>query len=395
MKNIFKYASLLMAAAMLFSCHGTIDPETQDPEPGPGPGPDPTPENLELKLTSDRNLIQTNVDTATLTVTLGEEVLTGGVTFYDVDFNEMNIPDFKFKASKAGDYVIVASYGTYISESITVKATDLAIPASPVDPQPSNVSFKARVLLTEFTTVGCSACPAMKRILHNLEEDAEMADKIIFTECHSGLVGSVADPCYLHDRAFEDYCAITGFPTVKLDIDYLLKDRNGIRTVIDELVAAKESTVPGIAVNSKLENGNVVAKVTVKAAADASYRVGAFLLEDGIYAKQTNADADWMNTHDNVIRYVDASYKAKYYGYPVADIKAGKTADIMFSWYLDDIWEYGSNKGAINGGIAWPERNDEKLHMVVYVSMSDGQGGYYVANAIDCPINGETPFEYR
>lgn len=395
MKNIFKYASLLMAAAMLFSCHGTIDPETQDPEPGPGPGPDPTPENLELKLTSDRNLIQTNVDAATLTVTLGEEVLTGGVTFYDVDFNEMSIPDFKFRTSKAGDYVIVASYGTYISESITIKATDLAIPASPVDPQPSNVSFKARVLLTEFTTVGCSACPAMKRILHNLEEDAEMADKIIFTECHSGLVNSVADPCYLHDRAFEDYCAITGFPTVKLDIDYLLKDRNGIRTVIDELVAAKESTVPGIAVNSKLENGNVVAKVTVKAAADASYRVGAFLLEDGIYAKQTNADADWMNTHDNVIRYVDASYKAKYYGYPVADIKAGKTADIMFSWYLDDIWEYGSNKGAINGGIAWPERNDEKLHMVVYVSMSDGQGGYYVANAIDCPINGETPFEYR
>ena len=395
MKNIFKYASLLMAAAMLFSCHGTIDPETQDPEPGPGPGPDPTPENLELKLTSDRNLIQTNVDAATLTVTLGEEVLTEGVTFYDVDFNEMNIPDFKFKASKAGDYVIVASYGTYISESITVKATDLAIPASPVDPQPSNMSFKARVLLTEFTTVGCSACPAMKRILHNLEEDAEMADKIIFTECHSGLVNSVADPYYLHDRAFEDYCAITGFPTVKLDIDYLLKDRNGIRTVIDELVAAKESTVPGIAVNSKFENGNVVAKVTVKAAADASYRVGAFLLEDGIYAKQTNADADWMNTHDNVIRYVDASYKAKYYGYPVADIKAGKTADIMFSWYLDDIWEYGSNKGAINGGIAWPERNDEKLHMVVYVSMSDGQGGYYVANAIDCPINGETPFEYR
>ena len=102
-----------------------------------------------------------------------------------------------------------------------------------------------------------------------------------------------------------------------------------------------------------------------------------------------------MNTHDNVIRYVDASYKAKYYGYPVADIKAGNTADIMFSWYLDDIWEYGSNKGAINGGIAWPERNDDKLHMVVYVSMSDGQGGYYVANAIDCPINGETPFEYR
>jgi hypothetical protein len=161
------------------------------------------------------------------------------------------------------------------------------------------------------------------------------------------------------------------------------------------MIAAKEGTVPGIAVNAKCENNNVVAKVTVKAAADATYRVGAFLLEDGIYAEQKSATADWMHTHNNVIRYVDAAYKTTYYGHPVADIEAGKTADIMFSWLLEDIWKYGSEKGAINGGIAWPERNNDKLHMVVFVSMSDGNGGYYVANVIDCPINGETPFEYR
>jgi hypothetical protein len=51
--------------------------------------------------------------------------------------------------------------------------------------------------------------------------------------------------------------------------------------------------------------------------------------------------------------------------------------------------------GEINGGIAWPERKDENLHLIVFVTMSDGQGGYVVANAIDCPINGETKFEYR
>lgn len=384
-----------MAAAMFCACPGTVDPEGPEPGPEPEPGPGSQPENLELKLTADRNLIQTNVDEAVLTVTLGDEVITEDVTFYDGDFNVMSIPNFRFKASEVGEYVIWANYGTYNSEEITIKATDLAIPASPVDPQPSNTAFKSRVLLVEFTTVGCSACPAMKKILHNLEEDETMVDKVVFTECHSGLINSVADPCYLHDRAFEDYCAITGFPTVKLDLDYLLKDRNGIKSVINELVAAKEETVPGISVNSKLENGNVVAKVTVKAAADAAYRVGAFLVEDDIYAKQTNADADWMNTHNNVIRYIDAAYKNTFYGYPVANIETGKTADIMFSWLLDEIWEYGTNKGAINGGIAWPERRDEKLHMVVFVSMSDGQGGYYVANAIDCPINGETPFEYR
>ena len=139
-----------------------------------------------------------------------------------------------------------------------------------------------------------------------------------------------------------------------------------------------------------------MAKVTVKAKVSSSYRVGAFLLEDGIHATQTNAgDASWMHNHDNVIRYVDAQYKTSFFGIPVAEIEAGKTGDIMFSWILDDIWTYGSEKGEINGGIAWPARNDEKLHMVVFATMSDGQGGYVIANVIDCPVNGVTQFEYR
>lgn len=399
MKTIFKYASLLMAAAMLFSCHGTVDPVGPEPGPEPEPGPGPEPENVELKITSDKNLIQTNVDEAVLTVTLGEEVVTEDVTFYlgeKKNSEVIDIPDFRFKASEVGEYILWASYGTYLSETISIKATDLAIPASPADPKPASTDFKARVLITEFTTVGCTYCPAVKEIVHNLLNDPVMSEKIVVTECHSGLVGGVADPCYLHDRTFEDYCAITGFPTLKLDIDYLVKDRYSLGSIVDEMLAAKDNgTLPGIAVNAKCENDNVVAKVTVKAAADASYRVGAFLVEDGIYAEQKSATADWMHTHNNVIRYVDAAYKAKYYGYPVSDIEAGKTADIMFSWLLEDIWEYGSNKGAINGGIAWPERNNDNLHMVVFVSMSDGEGGYYIANAIDCPINGETPFEYK
>ena len=162
------------------------------------------------------------------------------------------------------------------------------------------------------------------------------------------------------------------------------------------MMAVTSSTTPGIAVNSTLKDDKIVAKVTVKAQVSSSYRVGAFLLEDGIEAKQTNATASWMNTHDNVIRYVDAAYKTSYYGHPVAEIKAGETADIMFSWILDDIWEYGSEKGEINGGIKWPERNNDKLHVAFFVSMSDGEGGYVIVNALDCRnLNGETPVEYR
>lgn len=386
MNRILKYASLLVAAVMLLSCEGQGGGED-------GPATDKT-----LKLTADKNLIQTfGGDYATLTVTLDGEVVTGDVIFFDADNEVMEIPDFKFSTDKVGEYQIWANYGTYISETISIKAIDVQIPDTPKDPQPSNTDFKTRVLLTEFTTVGCSACPSMKKVLHSLEEDAEVADRIVFTECHSGLVGGVADPCYLHNQAFEEYCMITGFPTVKLDLAATFNNGNSldIKGAVTQLCDQKDNRSPGIAVNAVLENDKVVAKVTVKAKVASAYRVGAFLVEDGISAKQTNATDEWMHTHNGVIRYVDSQYRTNFLGIPVAEIAAGKTADAMFSWILDDIWAYGTERGEINGGTPWPERDNSKLHMVVFVSMSDGQGGYIVANAVDCPINGMTPFEYK
>lgn len=384
MNRIIKFASLLVAAVMLISCGGE----------GTQGGGSIT--NKAFKLTADKNLIQTfDGDYATLTVTLDGQPVTEGVTFFDGNNKVLDIVDFKFSATKVGEYKIWANYGTYNSETISIKAIDIAIPESPADPQPESTDFKARVLLTEFTTVGCSACPAMKTIIHDVAADAAVADKFILTECHSGLVGGVADPCYLHNRSFEDFCMISSFPTVKFGLTTTLNDRSALKSTINALQAEFDKVAPGIAVNAKLEDDKVVAKVTVKAKVASSYRVGAFLLEDGIYAKQTNASADWMHNHDNVIRYVDAQYKTTFYGIPVAEIAAGETADTMLSWMLEEIWTNGSDKGAINGGIAWPARNNDKLHMVVFVSMSDGFGGYQVVNAIDCPINGVTPFEYK
>ena len=80
MKNFFKYASLLAAAVMLFSCHGYYDPN--DPANGGSGGPV---DDGVLRIKSDKNLIQTfGGDYASLTVTLGSKVITEGVTFFDL-----------------------------------------------------------------------------------------------------------------------------------------------------------------------------------------------------------------------------------------------------------------------------------------------------------------------
>lgn len=417
MKNLMKYASLLMAAVMLFSCQGTIDPEQgggnpDDPtvKPTPdNPNPDnPKPEDLTLKISSDRNLVQTNVDVATITVTLGEEVITEDVVIYDQDFNVVDMPDFKFTAKKAGDHVLWASYGTYNSEEITIKAIDVPIPETPADPAPESTSFKTRVLLTEFTTTGCSYCPNMKSLLHRTLAEAEYADKVVLTACHSGLVNSMADLAYIR-TTFDDFCNAGNFPTVNFDMYYSFDNytigTSEMQGMIDDFHASKEAVAAGIAVNSSVDGDKVIVKATVKAAEDGAYRVGAFLLEDGIYAIQSGGSAEeWMNTHDGVIRFIDSKYynksgKDQYFGYSVGNIEKGQTADYVFDWDLDVIWSEGALNGEMYGGVYWDEFVMENLHLVVFVSTvgtdSKGNQYYYVNNVIDCPINGMTPYEYR
>lgn len=410
MKRFFNYASLLMAAVVLFSCQGTVDPDQIEPNPDPNPEkptpekPKPEPEDLELKLTASRNLVQVNVDEVILTVSLGDEVITDDVTFYDGNFKVLNIPNFRYIAPKAGDQVIWASYGTYNSDEILIKAIDIPIPETPEDPQPESTDFKARVLMTEFTTTGCAYCPNMKILLHNALSDESVADKVVLTACHSGLINGKADPAFVK-TTFDDFCNVSGFPNVNFDMYYSFGNytvgASEMRQLINDMYSVKADVAAGIAVNSALYDESLVAKVTVKAAVDAEYRIGAFLLEDGIYGVQSGGSAeDWMNTHDGVIRYIDSQYgKDQYFGHSVGVVEKGCTADYVFDWDLDVIWSEGALKGEQYGNYYWDEFVMENLHLVVFVSTigTDDKGNqfYYVNNVIDCPINGLTPYEYK
>jgi hypothetical protein len=361
MKRFFQYASLLLAAVMLISCEGTTGS---------------TDAGKTLKLTSDKNLIQTfGGDYATLTVTLDGQKIVEDVLFFDENNELIDIADFKFSATEVGEYSIWANYGTYTSETITIRAIDIQIPSTPADPKPASTDFKTRALITEFTTVGCSACPSMKETLHSIESDATVADKAVFTECHSGLVNRVADPCYLHNNAFEEFCVIGGFPTVKLDLagTYNNGNRHDLRGDISEVAAAKEAFAPGIAVNSVLKDGNVVAKVTVKAKVVSSYRVGAFIVEDGIVAEQTGVH-DYV--HNNVVRAVLTSEKGDKLNdnLPLTvgvEAKASKTFTLS------------------------PEWKKENLRVIVAASTStDGGYTFVVNNVAECKLGESVDYQY-
>lgn len=397
MKNILKYASLLVAAVMLIACEGQSG------------GPTGSVGGNKLEITADKGFVQTfGGDFVTLTVTLGGQPVTEELMFFDANQDDkiLDIKDGKFSTDKVGEYSIWVNHGTMNSEPVIIRAIDVEIPETPADPKPESTSFKTRVLLTEFTTTGCGFCPKMKSLLHNVFSDKTYEEKVVEVTCHSSLVNSVGDPAYVK-TSYESFAAIDGMPYVLCDnYDGTIKwnwEISAVKSLLDKMIEVKGDGT-GIAVNSVIKDNQLVAKVTIKASKTNQYRVGAMLLEDGIYGQQSSATETWMHTHNDVIRYIDASYRSNgneyYHGHSVGSVEAGKTADFVFVWDLAKIWEDGNKYADMYGNSKWNAFVMENLHMAVFVSTigTDYKGNerYYVNNVIDCrKLNGETKFEYR
>lgn len=377
MRNILKSASLLLAAVMLVSCHGNSD----DGQGGGTAGG-------KLEITTDKTLIQSNgTDVATLKVTLDGQVVSEGVDFYDGNNDLLDIAGGKFSVTAPGEYKIWASYGTSISDKITIRAISIPVPETPADPKPSSTDFKARVLLTQFTGVECGFCPKMMHLLHPILDDPK-EDRVVWVAAHSY---NSNDPAYLSPHYSEEM-KVAGYPYAIIDHYYgfgwtTFPSSDAISEVIDECVSVKKDVAAGIAVNVKLSGRDVVAKVSVKSPVGANYKLGGFLLEDGIYATQQSGDQSWMNTHDACIRYVDAGYDFK--GCSLGTIPEGQVMDYVFVWNIDNIWKTNLGLGY------WDECVVENLRVAFFVSTTDAQGNYYVNNAVQCSLNTKLPFEYK
>ena len=388
LNNLFRYASLLFAAAMLLSCSGASDNGGSV-------------ESKQLVITADRQFVQTfGDDYVSLTVSLGDEVLVDGVTFFDEKNNVIDIQDFKFRTQTPGEYNIRAGYLTYFTkEPVTITALAVEIPEAPEDPSPSSTDFETRVLVMQFTTTGCVACPPMKTTLKNVM--ATYSDKVVKVDCHNGTVGGQDDPAYVYIPNYGS----TSFPYVKFDYysgggNEMSEDK--VKSNIDAMLEYKSGQSSGIAVSSELKEGQIVAKVVVKAAVSGDYNVGMMLLEDNIVADDNqkqlgNGAQEWMNTHNSCIRYLSAG--PKYNGFSLGRIERGETAEYVFVLNLQSIWSNGIIKADAKDctwSSSWVE---DELHLGVFVTtVGKDQRGYdmlYVSNVIDCPVDGVTPFKYN
>lgn len=326
-----------------------------------------------LHVIADKYVIKSDgIDGAKISILFDGVDKTDDAQFFDADNgSEITFIDGQFKVSQPGTYNIMICYGTEC-QTISITAIQYDIPDNAIDPYPDNTAFVHRAFLTRYTGTGCGYCPYMMKIIKTLEENSTIPNKAVLAVVHSY---NYDDPAYIRTPEGDYYPYLTVNSTTGFNHS---AGSQVLESLIDETL--KEDAPVGISANSILyDNSMLVVKVCVKAAKASSYKAGIWLLEDNIYAQQSDfdhiADASY-NIHDNCVRYVDDICVNK--GYTLGRLARGETKETVFVIDLPSEWKI------------------ENLHYVITISEVDGTGRYYTTcNAIDCEINTPVAFEYQ
>lgn len=367
MKNIMKFASLLFAAAvMVISCDKT--------------GGDDTDMDARFYISSDKNVIQSNgSDVATFTAVLDGKDVTSETTFYFKD-SMTPLEGNKLSADKAGVYNVIGMYGTfYREEPVSVTAIDMPVPAPAEDPAASNTSFVHRAFLTQYTGTGCKYCPGMIRALRTAFEDEETKNMAVHSAVHSYNVG---DPAYITGPKASGYPYLEIDMAVSFSYDLDPEAKAGVlKKAISERVSAPAKV--GISANPVVKDDVLVVTVEVKAAEAGEYYLGVWFMQDNVYGQQTDglgiADNSY-NYHENCVRSADSRFGNTYAGYPLGEIKAGKTVQRTFVLNIDKE--------------TWKLKDMNNLHFAAFVTAKNGRN-YNVVNVVDCEISEPTPYQYK
>ena len=382
MKRIFTFLMMVAAFAAATSCGLEGGETTDDPNKDQNQNPDPDPDqngnentSTDLTISIDTPVIKADGQSAAnITVKLGTEVLKDGVKFYDAKTDKpMSIKNFAFTATEAGVYSFWASYKTFHTKSVTVTAITSSIPDLPLDKKPESTSFVKRVFINQFTGTGCGYCPNMIDVLTKFSKT--YPDKYVLAACHTY---NDTDPAYL-DYSIDNAMSVGGYPCVVLNLDKTQKFQDYTKPALlknmflEDYGTGKVGT--GIAVSTLLDGDNIVIRAAMKVASEGKYRIGAWLLEDGIMAKQSGAGNDPIE-HNNCVRDIYSKNTGTDYSGRLHIMDAGESAEEFFLATMNSKW------------------NSAKCHVVVFVCAQKTNGNYAVVNVIDCPLGKSLSYEY-
>ena len=366
--KLIKYFTLAVATLAFAACGGddATDGGTQNAS--------------DIVLKAHNNSVEVNTPIHFSVIAADGTDLTADAIIFDKTNDYEEVPN-PFTPTKDGEYIFFASVNNMISQYLTVNVVP-SIPALPADAEPSNTSFNHRILLVDHTGNTCGNCPqmmlALKEIMETEVTEGQVSyhDRFCEAMAHSYTTG---DPAYSKAASIvSSHYGVTAYPTATYNFYHpTTSPQNAahIKSQINSLWKA-EGAEAGIAASSTVASTCVVVNTEVKAAVANDYRITAWLLEDNIYGKQTNATEDWMNYHDNAIRQRIVSDDIT--GVDLGTIEAGKTASTTLTLKID------SDK--------WVRDN---FKVLLIVSAKNAKGKFEVVNTVICPANESVAYDYK
>lgn len=337
----------------------------------------------EVTLRVDRAVVKSG-ETVAFTVIYEDEDVTADATIH-ANYTNEEVAN-PYTTTESGELSFYAKYNGIKSKICSVTVTPAYAPEFPEDANPESFDFNQRMLIVDHTGLGCAYCPGVKQAIHDTQEKTQYKDKFNVVYAYTFSSNEV---CYSSAaRTLWNYyvgvCStgdkLTGYPSFTTNYCFNYTGKYQLEQRIDDLW--EENPAASIAYAAEIVDDKIVVSASVKSSVAQNYKLSLWVLEDDIYAKQTNASAEWMHTHSSVMR--DAPT-----GVSNTDISGIDFGYIEAGAMLSRILEFD-----LFCANSWKKENF-KLIAVLSAPSEQYGGKYEVVTTAICEFGSSVGFDYK
>ena len=343
--------------------------------------------STEVTLTADKSVVKSGEQVTFTVIYEGEDVTASSTIHANYTNEEVSNP---YTTTESGDLSFYAKYNGIKSKLCSVTVTPAYAPEFPVDAAPESYDFNQRVLLVDHTGLGCGYCPYMKEAIKTASENANYKDKfnVVYSYSYSS-----SEVCYTSTSKtlfnyYQNICStstigmyLTGYPSTTFNYNHnTAGNYNMVQNQINEVW--DENPTASIALAAKIEGDKIVISASVKSSKTQNVKLSLWVLEDDIYATQSNATASWMHTHHNVLR--DAPTKVS-----ATDISGVDFGYIEANTTLSRVMEFD-----LFAASSWNKENF-KVIAIISAPSEKYDNKYEVVNTAICEMGSSIGFDYK
>ena len=341
----------------------------------------------EVTLKADKSIVKSGEQVTFTVIYEGEDVTSSSTIHANYTNEEVSNP---YTTTESGDLSFYAKYNGIKSKLCSVTVTPAYAPEFPADSNPESYAFNQRVLLVDHTGLGCGYCPYMKEAIKTAQENANYKDKfnVVYSYSYSS-----SEVCYTSTSKtlfsyYQNICSsstigmyLTGYPSTTFNYNHnTAGNYNMVQSQINEVW--DENPTASIALAAKIEGDKIVVSASVKSSKTQNVKLSLWVLEDDIYATQSNATASWMHTHHNVLR--DAPTKVS-----ATDISGVDFGYVEANTTMSRVMEFD-----LFAASSWKKENF-KVIAIISAPSEKYDNKYEVVNTAICEMGSSIGFDYK